>query len=97
VLEAEGKLKRQRDRSGDSLATEFERKQGTAAPKHHPTRHEFLVPHLLKCSRNAIAEDADITPSSLQRWHEGKSRLSPDNLSKLAKRLKVDARTIPNE
>jgi len=72
------------------------RKQDADLPKHHPARDAFLQPCLLNETRNAIAEGADFSPSSLQRWHEGKSRLRPDNLSKLAKYLNRDAGVIPN-
>jgi len=72
-------------------------RQGASDPKYHPAREKFLRPYLTTESRNAIAEHAEIEPSSLQRWHVGKSRLREDNLGKLAKYLTVDAKTIPND
>jgi hypothetical protein len=68
-----------------------------SAPRVHPSREAFLRPHLVKRTRNAIADAADISSSSLQRWHEGKSRLSPENRGKLAKHLRVNPLTIPND
>lgn len=65
--------------------------------KLNSSRDAFLKPHLAKRTRNGIADGAEVSSSSLQRWHEGKSRLSPDNRVKLAKLLKVDPASIPND
>lgn len=59
-------------------------------------RHAFMALHLLNQTLSGIATRSGVMHSSLHRWHDGRSRLSPENHAKLATFLKVDPKTIPN-
>ncbi len=80
----------------DMASVSPSRKRASNRSSDKAARAAFLKSHLLKDTRNSIAEGAGIAPSSLQRWHEGKTRLRVDNAAKLARFLGVDPRTIPN-
>jgi len=59
-------------------------------------REEFMRPILTKRTLSAIATRSGVEYSSLHRWHAGKTRLSPENRTKLARDLDVELALIPD-
>jgi len=59
-------------------------------------RQDFMSSYLKKWTLSATSTRSGVGWSSLHRWFNGKSRLSPENITKLADFLKVDSKQIPN-
>jgi hypothetical protein len=59
-------------------------------------RDAFIDPFLRRQTLCAFACRSGVGHSSLFRWRSGESKLTPENLGKLADALKVDQQTIPN-
>ena len=63
--------------------------------EHAARRQQFMAPFLKKETLSSIATGSELTHSSLHRWHNGRSRLRPENQAKLAAYLHTD-KEIPN-